>query len=85
MDAQTSNNERDVIIGEMCRLLVVKPKHLAARGIAMDDYAALEVFFKMPGVFTDPAKLAEAKLDIANYKAFLENAGKQYMAEPEAR
>jgi len=70
-------NAQDEVIREMCRLLVVKPKHLLAQGIAMNDYEGLERFFKCPGWFTDPNRLAEARLAVANHKAFLREAGIQ--------
>lgn len=75
-------SERDEIIREMCRLLGVKPKHLAELGIAMDDYPALEAFFKCPGLFTDPSRLDEAKRGTAEYKQFLEDAGRRFRAHP---
>jgi hypothetical protein len=77
-------NERDEIIRETCRLLFVKPKHLAELGIGMDDYPALERFFKVPGWFTDPAKQVEAKQALANHRAFLENAGRRFQGHEQA-
>ena len=74
--------ERNAIIRDLCRLLGVKPKLLEAQGIAMNDYAALENFFKAPGWFTEPEKLAEAKQAGANYNAFLEDARKRFPAHP---
>jgi hypothetical protein len=68
-------SERDDIIRELCRLLFVKPKHLAEHGIAKDDYAALETYFKVPtGWLTDPAKFDEARQALAGHKAWLEEA-----------
>jgi hypothetical protein len=63
------SSEQDAIVRDLCRILFVETTDIKRAGIAIDDYPALERYFKCPGWLTNPVKIAEASRALSDHKA----------------